>query len=262
MSSEPYIIYSLPRCGSSALADILNIQDDDKCAHEPFNPNNCDFYNLKRALSDGMPVALDKLFGEYRGFKHVWNTDGWPFPRGSAELTESMLQHPRLKIVMLYRENILQRIVSEEIARQTGIWSAFKDDASKRRKQFKFQPFDVGSLKMRLWAERPAVESARARLRAGKNPWIEVSFESLYDPSVPKLARREQLAKIMAFLGVDLAVIEQPSSAMKTFWDPPSDSRSNAIYRQIPNIEEIRGFGSDDFGFLFGDENAYRCRSQ
>src|SRR3954470_16532022 len=110
----PFIIFSLPRTGSTTLVRLVNCHPGIHCIFEPFNPTNRAQYairadNLRRVY--GLGVAVQQLWTVCNGIKHVGSWDGFPF-KDEPDLNLQMLTGRGARIVFLTRKNALRRAIS------------------------------------------------------------------------------------------------------------------------------------------------------
>jgi hypothetical protein len=71
-----FIIFSLPRCGSTTLARALNCYPGIRCALEPFIPENRPPESGTFGSADDLDAALTGIWAKHNGFKHVWYPTG------------------------------------------------------------------------------------------------------------------------------------------------------------------------------------------
>jgi hypothetical protein len=254
MCATRYIIFSLARCGSTSLARLLNALDPCGCAIEPFSAEFEDGRYLKLAAGNGLGNSLSEIWRHYRGIKHVWHPLGWPFATGS-HTNDELLLTPACKLLLLYRKNILKRVVSQEIALQTGIWHADSKEKIHKRLGHKFVQLDHRNIQAYLRHESMSLEHKRVLLRQAARPWIEVSFESLFGNDKENV-KLWQLNEIIEFLEI---VPQQGcptiNDAFGRFLKDEVEQKSDAVYKSVPGIEEINEkFGTKETGYLFGKE--------
>lgn len=237
------LVYSLARCGSNVLTDVLNAASAFPIAYEPFNRDM--YEGVYAALAESsLAGALDRLSRDFYGIKHVWNCSGWPFsvPALNAELLRSEKFD---RVVVLYRRNRLSRFVSEEIARQTGVWRTTGNAAIERRKQMLLQKLDVSEMARLLDEETRSIEKLLAFTKPDRRYFV-ISYEELYEEGdVPDRLRR--LAQLVQFLGLPF---KPDNPKLQKFSTPKAESFSKSLYPAVPNIEEVKRLGAGVYGNL------------
>lgn len=246
--SGRFLLCALARTGSTTLMKALNCHPLIRCIHEPFNPDNA-HANYRGRVSDkqSLQAVLDEIWKHYNGVKHVWHPTGWPFAEGS-EFNRWLLTsgHP---VLFLRRANALQRVVSSQISRQTGVYDG---DAAERERllSFEFSPLDAEWIQQQLARELHWLAETRRLLKEAAVPHLELVYEEIYGIGPAK--RLREVACVLEFLGRPPLSAED-AARVEEVTDP--DTRrlnSRDVYRRIPGIEDIeRRFGSDEGGWLF-----------
>ena len=246
MSVKPFIIFSLARSGSTSLGELTNTRRSNQCVMEPFAPNNFSGQYLSLALNEGLPSALAAIHSKYVGLKHVWHPAGWPFPvRG---FNERLLFSSDHNLIFLYRKNILQRVVSGEIADQCKIWHARDPALVRDRETHKYQPLDKVKISRRLEKEGILLEHLIQRLTSEHPSWMPIAFEEMFSTDLAIDQSIRKVASVIAFLGLD----EADPKDLRRIIENGRNGVSSTVYSQIPEIDKIeKSFGSDTTGYLF-----------
>jgi hypothetical protein len=83
MTAPPrFLLFSLPRSGSTTLWRILRCHPNVRCAFEPFNKDSVLGQKYAIGIEDeaSLEVTLSKIWQDHDGIKHVWDYCGeWPF---------------------------------------------------------------------------------------------------------------------------------------------------------------------------------------
>jgi hypothetical protein len=202
------------------------------------------------ALESGIARALVALWSVHNGLKHVWHPLGWPFPNGS-HLNDALLRATSCKIVFIYRKNILKRVISHEIARQTSVWHADKPDDIKRRHAFHYSPIAFRTIESYMRNEESILDSKRAILKGTGNDRLEIAYETLFDRGNLQ-DQLKTLNDVLAFLGLETFSIANLPKPIEYLLSPSAEESSEAIYSRVPHIDEIESrFGSPKTGYLF-----------
>ena len=248
--ARPFVIFALGRTGSTTLSRVVACHPAVTCLHEPFNP---DRRTPPAPVTDGATLRreLRELRTRASGIKHVWDPDGWPFPRGSM-LNRELAVQPGQRILFLNRRNVLRRLVSSQISEQAKVWAITEEDRTIVR-EFAFGPLDVEALSHRVGRERDAIAAYRRAIAASGTPCLDLWYEDLFEPDVTIAAQEAWLERIFAFLGVDPTLPPERRSDVHRLLRPDAGPlNSAATYRRIPGIDDVEArFGCDATGHLF-----------
>lgn len=247
-----FIIFSLPRCGSTTLARALNCYPDIRCALEPFIPENRtpEFGAVHDA--DELGAALAGIWAEYTGIKHVWYPTGWPFGGGTLTLNHELLRHTDAKVIFLTRRNELLRVVSGEMSWQTDIWGDFTEEQRAWVRGFAYQPLTPGHIEQQMGAVAAAITELKDTLRESGVSALELQYEDIFAADVYLAERLQVLARLRDFVGAHEDYPALADYAAAELLNPVNSKLNlDETYRRIPNIDEIdRRFGSDESGWL------------
>jgi hypothetical protein len=248
--AEPFLIFALARTGSTTLRRLLQCHPAISCLHEPFNPER---RNPPETVSDAARLRQEvrEIRKKYSGIKHVWDTAGWPFPKGSA-LNQELLMQPDQRILFLNRRNVLRRLVSHQIAVQVDAWGMDDQDRTALRER-PLVPLDTEALGHFLAREQSAIAEHRRVIVESGNPFLDLWYEDLFDAGTPLEGREAKLARIFAFLGLKPVRLPKHLDRVRLLFDPEDGPlNSAATYRRIPGIDDVEArFGSDSTGHLF-----------
>ncbi len=193
-----FVVFAAPRTGSNLLCGMLNAHPQILCHHGLFNPDGIHLALDRRdgALSLGSRAERDRdpvrflatMWGACAGKPIV----GFKMNRDESPAAAGALLHdPSIKKIVLKRRNRIRTYVSEEIARQTGLWETFVRPATADIPAIRVDPDDLAR-HIRLNADYYA--AIEATLRATGQTWIEAHYESLAGDS-------GDLRRILSFLG-------------------------------------------------------------
>jgi hypothetical protein len=243
-----FIIFALARTGSSTLAKALNLHHDLSCFHEPFNPGN-EHSSYQKNIHDEchLSAEISKIQSKYKGIKHVWHPQGWPFPKNPSLNKLILLKFN--KVILLNRRSILQRVVSNQISLQTNIWGTVHPGYKEKIAGFMFDPLDKNWIRWHIQNEIQYLNEWKCFLRNKSIDFLEVHYEDIFPSD------NEQKIKIMndicSFLGGS-KFEEKNKSILLDLLSPEHKMSPVAIYNKIPNIIEIEmEFGNDISGWLF-----------
>ena len=244
-----FIIFSLPRSGSTTLAGLLDCHPQIRCVNEPFNPANRVTCAARAVDKPSFDAALREIWAEGNGIKHVW--DFGLQISSTQRLQDRELLTSGAKVILLNRRNRLRRLVSVEISNQSGAWVS-TSRARERNRSVAFKDLDIDTLQWALEAQNAAAAEHRSLLEHSGREFIECWYEDLFGEAKTARECMERLAEILSFLG--LAMLDAKArAAAESLFDPRFGKVNSAeIYRRIPNIAEVeRRLGSDEGGWLF-----------
>ena len=246
-SAETLILLAHPRSGSSSLYQILQLHPSLNIIEEPFNenytrwqPNNKD-YRSEIVDTPSLDIQLNEIFATYNGLKLL----AYQLPNN---LLAHLLQRPNSKIVFLRRKNLLQSVVSVQIAHQTQLWKKWEQSKPLEEYYQQLQPLNIRDIQLRV-AELDQHLSACEMLvdTLPHTKAIKLTYEALYFS--PPAQQAQQLDALWAFLGVPAL-----EAATVTQYLQPAHAKINsaATYNLLPNLAEIEQHcGNDITGWLY-----------
>ena len=252
VAAAPFVIFSMPRCGSTTLMRALNCYPSVLCALEPFAPSDAvNTPHNEIATVAELRGVLQEIWQTHNGIKHVWAWSGWPFPNPC--LNRWLLLNEGLTVVFLSRRNELRRLVSTEISLQTGVWSTFTDSERRRVRSFAFQPLSIEKLKRELDAFVLCSQSFRQAMRDLAVRVSYLHYEDLFGEDVSLIQKIDQLELVLDFVGLTTSTDPQAHSRLAHTLDPGNNQLNDvSTYSRIPNAHDIeRQLGSEDTGWLF-----------
>jgi LPS sulfotransferase NodH len=251
-SEQRFVIFSLPRSGSTTLQRLLNCHPAVQCIGEPFHPT-LGAYSRRVRDETTLASAVREIWERRNGIRHTWELSGWPFAE-APHLNDKLVSMPDQKILFLVRNNILRRVVSHHISAQTQIWSYFGDDDRERLRQFDFAPIDASWIEENLAQEKTALDRYRDIL-SQRGDFVEIAYEKFYDSALDDAGRVQGLANIIEYLGhAPISNPETQARIVDLFDARRTKLNSFETYRRIPEIEAVEArFGSAETGWLFRD---------
>ena len=254
--SDRFILFSLGRCGSTTLEHLLNCHPDIRCIHEPFNKDSPDARPVEDA--ETLDSILEVVWANYNGIKHVYSPMGWPFPPRST-LNRYLVLRPGQRVVLLHRRNLLQQVVSTEIAKQSRIFEADRAEYRRTIEDFRFEPITDRRIEYMLMIWRRDLKYYRREFARKEIPFMNLTYEELFGVDRKIEKRRETLRRVFQFLGRDPAAEGIDQGRIDSLLDPSRLKVNSAeTYRLVPGIERIeRRFGSRRNGWLFKRGNRW-----
>jgi hypothetical protein len=245
-----FLLFSLPRCGSTTLMHILACHPEISCLREPFNPDQCGRTYLDRVHDPRtLATTLGEIWAKHQGIKHVWHPSGWPFVNASFNLL--MLDQPNVNVLFLNRRNELRRLISHEIAIQTRIWH--RPHLVPDRELAALDPV---SLRAKLDEARASVSICLGRLLDNGARFEQLWYEDFFDPDTPPADRLARADRLLQFLGYGPLTVGGARYRAVELLDPTRNRLNDETsYRRIPNIDEIDAIcGNDAVGRVFVSE--------
>lgn len=248
---DQFVVFGLARTGSTTLTRLLNLHPQIRCLEEPFNRDYHPEYALRATDRESIYTILDEIYQIHNGIKHVADPDEWPF--GNVELNYDLLDYSGCKFILLRRLNILKRLVSQEIADQTGIWHFWEESDRDTMRQATLRALNISKLRSRLTEEGPFIAECRRRLKSSGKQYYELTYESLFGS---RITRHEQLAvvdDVVAFLELPSFDADKRYGEVSELLEVSNTgSGAQDMYRRILNIDEIENeLGHDGTGWLF-----------
>jgi len=227
---------------------------------EPFHPSRYwgGYHDLAR---NGLALdcALNLIWQNWEGIKHVWEPNGFPF-LGRPELNDRLISSAERSVILIRRRNLLRRFVSNHIARCTGYWMGTKAEFQSRLKSVQVPSLDSMLVKRQLRIDQGAIVRQLGILQQVGVRFMSVDYEELFGSAILPARRTDLINAVFEFLGYSAISSEVYLSDWHQLLDPSLNRWSSPdVYRQIPNIQEIEEeVGSDETGWLFRDEGSQK----
>jgi len=246
-----FLIYALPRSGSTSLVKVLNAYAGIECANEPFNL--AVYPDVRDRVTDlpSLQHEFAWLWRRFNGFKHICEFRGWPFA-DQPLLEDYIVTSAPKTVILLHRRNLLRRIVSHEISGQSQIWHVNRGDERAKLLEHPFKPLDRTAIRQRLEEERRAFADVQRRLDKGRVRYRIISYEELFGDASEE-QRIAVLREIIAFITrVSFNPKRLRQDALRIMDPQKSRVNSAETYELVPSIHEIEDeFGCDETGYLF-----------
>lgn len=245
-----YTIFSLPRCGSTSLAEIISLDKTSPCLIEPFHPSRHkgDFADHAQTES-GLGTCLRLIDVKWRGIKHVAEPSGFPFKSTTQNFV--LLGYPERLTIFIERKNLLQRAVSHWLSRHTRFWMGERATYLKRLA-------DADLSEISLWEIQSMIEEDREFNRRCKDiiaalssdTVLCVTYEQLFRTSASVIDRFRPISKHL-----NLEVDESFWGKAEALADPNGRQFANDdVYKSIPALGRIdRALSSNENGYLFAE---------
>lgn len=245
---QPFLIFCMPRTGSTTLVEVLNTYQGVKCINEPFNCALHPGYGNQVVDRQSLGHVFSEIWAAYNGIKHAVPLYGrGPFP--SAVHGFNILDCIDCNVILLGRRNLLKRAISQELAYQSGIWHFRNEAALGDRRQHIFDPVDIERLRAMLDEVSRFPARSKDRLTVNRLRYQEHFYEDLFGKGDAHHERFAQLERLTSFLGLPGFDRDRIEEVLKN-----RDTRADSVnaYHQIPNIRDVElELGCDRTGWLF-----------
>lgn len=229
------MILAIPRSGSTSLARLLDKSEDVNMAIEPFHESWIDWHpdepdylsmiNDKPTLDE----AYEDLFSKYTAIKVLnYQLD--------TDLYKHLLSKEDLKILFLYRKNVVDSVISAGIAKQTSVWHRDELNTETSKKFSNLKPLDIGQAKKEYsYITSQCQELTEFLGHSRPEGHMKLYYEYLYSENMDE--NLHEIEKICDFLEV-----KPPSKKYINQYMTISKSKINQkdIYKSLPNYDEVR----------------------
>lgn len=253
MPGRHFAIISLPRSGSTSLASLLDCHRDARCLIEPFHPKRYrGVYRSGISCAASLTSTISQIFSAWTGFKHVWESTGWPFQE-QPSLNDHIALYPGISVIIIVRKNWLRRFVSNFICRHTQYWIGNRREFHNRLNRVHFKPLDPEAVARQIASDRAAVQRQLTFLETHQVRRNVLVYEELFHDDHVTEGALGRINGLLSFLGLENWTMEE-FIPQWTMWLSPDANRwaSPGVYRRIPGIDGVEyDVGSDENGWLF-----------
>lgn len=238
--SFPYVIWTMQRTGGTTLAALLaSLSEFDGIEHEPFNrerqlghiTRNWDARKNALHLDEKIALALTQR----PLIKHCYELV--PF-----EVTQSLFQMSQrrgYRHIILHRRSELDRLLSLELAKQTGAWGP--EQAQEIYAQFETETRALAPIQIETACAHAAhCQRCSQRLidmlKGEAAQVFEINFEDLYGVHETGILR---LKALLRFLEIDVPDDLATQSRINRALSEKAQN-SAELFQKIPNIEAVR----------------------
>ena len=148
-------------------------------------------------------------------YQNLFSEDGAPW---RTLLIDHLRRRQEICMVLLTRENLVERFVSQQVARETGQWAALPDDEAASVAPIRIRPRHLLAN-----IERVQSQAARARRLFDRERMVEVVYEEF-------VAQPEQIRADLE-RGLDMPIRFQESRFVK---------QGRPLHETVSNYSEIR----------------------
>lgn len=251
LSGDKYIIFAHARSGSTTLLRVLEQHEELKMAHEPFSQGYfIDGLSRKKireiSSKKDLYVSLLDIFRKNNGFKHIQQ-------HIDINLNKELLLLEKVKIIFLYRKNLLETAISSKISSMVKDWGWNPDKFKEKTKNFKFPSINIKEIEQIINKIKTQNNEYKSFIMENNIPFFELAYEDLFGPSITYEKKVEIINKIFDFLNKSHISDPKKIEKIKHMLNPEEMKTGSVdLYKKIPNIMEIeKTFGSKENGYLF-----------
>jgi LPS sulfotransferase NodH len=245
MTTERFVVLTLPRTGSHYLCGLLDSHPHVLCHQEIFNPDHVWFSMRYKGRHDPALTDIAARDRDRLGFlRRVWaDREGRScvgfklFHFDHPLLLDAVIRDRSIAIILLYRQNLLRTWTSWEIACRTDIWNSIDREKLGNREPVRLD-FDLESFVAYVQKSRALRTVMSQRLEAADRMALEVSYESLTAGTA--------MASVTAFLGLD------PGAALRSPFLRIGGPRLADSYRDFAAVE--RALAGSSMAWMLADE--------
>ena len=240
------VVAAHPRSGSNSLVEILDSHPELTLLDEPFNENFSSWlpanpdYLARITDVTSLDRVVDGILTDYSGFKvHTYQLE--------MELLAHLLCRRDLYVVVLRRRNLLEAVVSNLIAEQTGLWAAWDRDRALEDYYTGLGPLPMEDVREKLRWTRENIAEVAAILRTRSDGQVlELCYEDLF------LGERSTRWRLVGSLWAHLGLPPCENPRVGRFLENASFRMGKpATYGHLPNLAEIEAaFGNDETGHI------------
>jgi hypothetical protein len=228
---DKFILLSMKRTGSNNLTSSISMSSREKLVWFDAPPPTWETFDLpfpKNIWDYDIKWCLDKLFERYSGCKI--NCDEPAF----YNIVDDLINYP-VKKIFLYRENVWEKVISEELAIQSNHWIAPIGAHKYLKNNHKYESIDVESLKNNMddiWSKMNYLKTF-----IGDNV-IPYRYEDLFSRNDYNQSHRDNFFKLLSELNIKYEE-NKIDDIISQFMEPYNCYKTDDTYQNIANISEL-----------------------
>ena len=221
----------MKRTGSNNLTSSISMSSREKLVWFDAPPPTWEAFDLpfpKNIWDYDIKWCLDKLFERYSGCKI--NCDEPAF----YNIVDDLINYP-VKKIFLYRENVWEKVISEELAIQSNHWIAPIGAHKYLKNNHKYESIDVESLKNNMddiWSKMNYLKTF-----IGDNV-IPYRYEDLFSRNDYNQSHRDNFFKLLSELNIKYEE-NKIDDIISQFMEPYNCYKTDDTYQNIANISEL-----------------------
>jgi len=225
------MLMSMKRTGSNHLLGSLQDASKQKMVWFDAPPETWKTFGLpfsKNIWDYDIKWCLDKLFERYNGCKI--NCDEPAF----YNIVDELLQYD-VKIILLFRENIWEKVISEELAIQSNHWIAPIGSHRSLKTTHKYESIDVESMKNSMNDILSKMNYLKTFIGGNVIPY---RYEDLFSRNDYNQSHRDNYFKLLSDLDIKYEQ-NRIDDIISQFMEPYNCYKTDDTYQNIANISEL-----------------------
>lgn len=225
------MLLSMKRTGSNHLTNAIQSISNKKMVWFDAQPKYWDSFNLsfdRDIWNAKINDCFDELYDTYFGCKI--NCDEPAF----FDIIDELIEYPVQKI-LLYRENVWEKVISEELAIQTNHWIAPIGRHRIYKEGYEFDKLNVDVVKEKIKDIRNKVQYLLDR----KEKFIVIKYEDLFSRDNYTNTHKDNFKNLLEKIDVsyDNKIFED---VVDNLMKPYACYKTNNTYNYIKNISELK----------------------
>ena len=225
------MLLSMKRTGSNHLLNAIQSISDKKMVWFDAQPKFWESFGLsfgKDIWNAKIIDCFDELYDNYFGCKINWDEPSF------FEIIDELIDYPVKKII-LYRENIWEKVISEELAIQTNHWIAPIGRHRVYKEGYEFDEIDVDVVKNKI----KDIENKGQYILNKKQEFIVLKYEDLFSRNTYTNTHKQNFKDLLIKLGVSYnnQVFE---NVVGDLMKPNACYKTDNTYNYIKNISELK----------------------
>jgi len=227
------LLICFPRTGSTTLSNCFRLHPDINLGGEVFNKTNPKFSSIVHSIDD----FYKNVYDHYNVFQLKYTNLG-------SQNFKSLLLQKEYIILVLYRKNSFDKVISSLIAQKLKDWNSVE-------KIFEDDPFelDKNEFQKRVSDYKNDLASLKRVLERSKQPYRVIAYEDIFSPSVDITKRMEIFFEFMTYFGFEIekAFDEIKKQRLLELLSDSSKINNISTYSYIRNYDELYSCFGNEF---------------
>ncbi len=228
---DKFMLLSMKRTGSNNLMNSIRMSSREKLVWFDAPPKTWETFNLpfsKNIWEQDIKWCLDELYKRYNGCKINIDEPGF------YNIVDELLKYD-VKIILLFRENIWEKVISEELAIQSNHWVAPIGAYRNLKTTHKYESIDVESVKNSMSNIKSKMNYLKTFI--GGNI-ISFKYEDLFSRNNYNQSHRDNFFKLLSELNIKYEENKIDDIISQNI-DPNNCYKTDDTYQNIANIFEL-----------------------
>ena len=226
---DKFILLSQKRSGSNNLLNALMTVSGQNMVWFDSPPDIFKKFNLSfdsQIYENDVNECLDELFSKYHGCKINWDEEGF------FNVIDTLLNYD-VKKIFLYRENIWEKVLSEELALQVNYWTNPIGRHREYKTTYKFDGIDSQIFKKKMIEAKNKYDYVMNQI---DNNFIVIKYEDLYSRGKYTEVHKENFIGLLNNININTSRVDD---AIGQFLDTHHCYKTENTYKNIANISEL-----------------------